>query len=244
MWEYFTIMLLILLQVNRNNSHLSLAAIALDTCGSIVKTSRDISNFLNHQESSLFEKLNNTDMSIVALLAGGDTELAGTVTDAVSHLEVAVLAPQAGGPPSQRKRYAPYPLQLAPSNGVRAACVLALLHHLQWHCFSVIYHQDAVEYEDMFRYVEKHAASSLQLELTSAIPIPLASANVSSLLRSSLRMLKSQKAEGTRVIVLMLPRERVELIFRVIKVLEQDGQIAPGEFTWIMLGSEESINYR
>lgn len=237
-------MLLILLQVNRNNSHLSLAAIALDTCGSIVKTSRDISNFLNHQESSLFEKLNNTDMSIVALLAGGDTELAGTVTDAVSHLEVAVLAPQAGGPPSQRKRYAPYPLQLAPSNAVRAACVLALLHHLQWHCFSVIYHQDAVEYEDMFRYVEKHAASSLQLELTSGIPIPLASANVSSLLRSSLRMLISQKAEGTRVVVLMLPRERVELIFRVIKVLEQEGQIAPGEFTWIMLGSEESINYR
>jgi hypothetical protein len=42
----------------------------------------------------------------------------------------------------------------------------------------------------------------------------------------------------------MLPRERVELIFRVIKVLEQEGQIAPGEFTWIMLGSEESINYR
>jgi len=237
-------MLLILLQVNRNNSHLSLAAIALDTCGSIVKTSRDISNFLNHQESSLFEKLNNTDMSIVALLAGGDTELAGIVTDAVSHLGVAVLAPQAGGPPSQRKRYAPYPLQLAPSNVVRAACVLALLHHLQWHCFSVIYNQDAVEYEDMFRYVEKHAASSLQLELTSGIPIPLASANVSSLLRSCLRMLQSQKAERTRVVVLLLPRERVELIFRVIKVLEQERQIAPGEFTWIMLGSEESINYR
>lgn len=230
--------------MNRNNSHLSLAAIALDTCGSIVKTSRDISNFLNHQESSIFEKLNNTDMSIVALLAGGDTELAGTVTDAVRHLGVAVLAPQAGGPPSQRKRYAPYPLQLAPSNAVRAACVLALLHHLQWHCFSVIYHQDAVEYEDMFRYVEKHAASSLRLELTSGIPIPLASTNVSSLLHSCLRMLQSQKAKGTRVVVLMLPRERMELIFRVIKVLEQEGQITPGEFTWIMLGSEESINYR
>jgi hypothetical protein len=166
------------------------------------------------------------------------------VTDAVSHLGVAVLAPQAGGPPSQRKRYAPYPLQLAPSHAVRAACVLALLHHLQWHCFSVIYHQDAVEYEDMFRYVEKHAASSRQLELTSGIPVPLASVNVSSLIRNCLRMLQSQKAEGTRVVVLMLPRERVQLIFRVLKALEQEGQVIPGEFTWIMFGSEENFDYR
>jgi predicted RNA binding protein YcfA (HicA-like mRNA interferase family) len=57
-------------------------------------------------------------------------------------------------------------------------------------------------------------------------------------------MLQSQKAEGTRVVVLMMPRERVELMFRVIKVLEQEGWITPGEFTWIMFRSEEIINYR
>ncbi|KAJ4435411.1 hypothetical protein ANN_18026 [Periplaneta americana] len=230
-------------QVNRNNSHLSLAAIALDTCGSIVKTSRDVSNFLNRQESNIFDELNNTDINIVALLAGGDTELAGSVTDAVGHLGVAVLAPQAGGPPAQRKKYSPYPLQLAPSNAVRAASILALLHHLQWNCFSVMYHQDGVEYEDMFRYVEKHAASSIQLELTSGIPIPLASLNVTSLIRKCLRMLRAQKTDGSRIVVLMLPHERMKLIFRVVKSLEEEGQIKPGDFTWIMFGSEESIDY-
>ncbi|XP_069678510.1 uncharacterized protein [Periplaneta americana] len=230
-------------QVNRNNSHLSLAAIALDTCGSIVKTSRDVSNFLNRQESNIFDGLNNTDINIVALLAGGDTELAGSVTDAVGHLGVAVLAPQAGGPPAQRKKYSPYPLQLAPSNAVRAASILALLHHLQWNCFSVMYHQDGVEYEDMFRYVEKHAASSIQLELTSGIPIPLASLNVTSLIRKCLRMLRAQKTDGSRIVVLMLPHERMKLIFRVVKSLEEEGQIKPGDFTWIMFGSEESIDY-
>jgi hypothetical protein len=189
-------------------------------------------------------KLNNTDINIVALLAGGDTELAGSVTDAVGHLGVAVLAPQAGGPPYQRKRYAPYPLQLAPSNAVWAACILALLHHLQWNCFSVIYHQDGIEYEDMFRYVEKHAASSLQLELTSGIPIPLASVNVTSLIRKCLWMLQAQKMQGTRVVVLMLPRERMELIFRVMKALEKEGQILPGDFTWIMFGTDENFDYR
>lgn len=241
---YFTVMLLFLLQVNRNNSRLSLAAIALDTCGSIIKTTRDVSNFLNHEGSNLFKNLNNTDINLVALLAGGDTELAGSVTDAVGHLGVAVLAPQAGGPKSQRKRYSPYPLQLAPSNTVRAACILALLHQLQWNCFSVIYHQDGVEYEDMFRYVEKHTASSIQLELTSAIPIPLGSINVTSLIYKSLRMLRAQKAEGTRAVVLMLPHKQMELIFRAVKVLEEEGQIQPGDFSWIMFGSGENFEYR
>jgi hypothetical protein len=228
--------------VNRNNSDLSLAAIALDTCGSIVKTSKDVSNFFNHQESNHFGKLNNTDINVVALLAGGNTELAGSVTDAVGHLGVAVLAPQAGGPPSHRKRYAPYPLQLAPSNAVRAASVLALLHHLQWNCFSIIYQQDGIEYEDMFRYVEKHIASQ-QLKLISGIPIPLASINVTSLIHKYLRVLRAQKTDGTRAVILMLPHERVELIFRVAKTLEVEGQILPGDFTWIMFGSE-NFDYR
>lgn len=229
--------------MNRNNSHLSLAAIALDTCGSIVKTSRDVSNFLNYQESNQFEKLNNTDINIVALLAGGDTELAGSVTDAVGHLRIAVLAPQAGGPPFQRKRYAPYPLQLAPSNAVRAASILALLHHLHWNCFSVIYHQDGIEHEDMFRYVEKHIDSSLQLEMTSGIPVPLASINVTSYIHKCLRILKAQKTEGTTIVVLMLPYEQIELIFRAVKALEEEGQIQPGDFIWIMFGSE-NFDYR
>jgi hypothetical protein len=241
---HFTIVFLILLQVNRNNSHLSLAAIALDTCGSIIKTARDISNFLNHEGSNLFEDLNNTDINLVAVLAGGDTELAGSVTDAVGHLGVAVLAPQAGGPPSQRKRYAPYPLQLAPSHASRAACLLALLHHLQWNCFSVIYHQDGVEYEDMFRYVEKHAALSPQLQLTSAIPIPLGSINVTALLYKSFRKLQAQKAEGTRVVVLMLPHKQSKLIFRAVKALEEEDHIQPGHFSWIMFGSEKNYDYR
>lgn len=229
--------------MNRNNSYLSLAAIALDTCGSIIKTSRDVSNLLSYQESNLFENLNSTDINIVALLAGGDTELAGSVTDAVGHLGVAVLAPQAGGPPSQRKRYTPYPLQLAPSNTVRAASILALIHHLQWNCFSVIYHQDGIEHEDMFRYVEKHIASSQQLELTSGIPIPLASINVTSLINKCLRSLRAQNTEGTRIVVLMLPHEIVKLIFRTVKTLEEEGQILPGDFTWIMFGSE-NFEYR
>ncbi|XP_033611384.1 uncharacterized protein LOC111874549 isoform X3 [Cryptotermes secundus] len=230
-------------QVNRNNSRLSLAAIALDTCGSIIKTTRDVSNFLNHEGRNLFKNLNNTDINLVALLAGGDTELAASVTDAVGHLGVAVLAPQAGGPKSQRKRYSPYPLQLAPSNTVRAACILALLHQLQWDCFSVIYHQDGVEYEDIFRYVEKHTASSIQLELTSAIPIPLGSINVTSLIHKSLRMLRAQKAEETRAVVLMLPHKQTELIFRAVKALEEEGKIQPGDFSWIMFGSGENFEY-
>ncbi|PSN42847.1 hypothetical protein C0J52_16423 [Blattella germanica] len=230
-------------QVNRNNSHFSLAAIALDTCGSIVKTSRDVSNFLNQQDNNVFEKWNTTEMNIVALLAGGDSELAGTVTDAVGHLGVAVLAPQAGGPPAQRKKYAPYPLQLAPSNVVRAASLLALLHHLQWNCFSIMYHQDGVEYEDMFRYIEKHAASSIQLELTSGIPIPLASLNVTSLLRKCIMMLRAQKVDGSRIVVLLLPPDRMELIFRIVKSLEDEDMISPGDFTWIMVGSEENFEY-
>jgi hypothetical protein len=44
----------------------------------------------------------------------------------------------------------PYSLQLAPSNAACAACVVALLHHLQWHCFSVIYHQDTNMCSDMW----------------------------------------------------------------------------------------------
>ncbi|KAJ9600381.1 hypothetical protein L9F63_009309, partial [Diploptera punctata] len=230
-------------QVNRNNSYLSLAAIALDTCGSIVKTSRDISNFLNQEEHNIFEKGNNSDVNIVALLAGGDSELARSVTDAVGHLGVAVIAPQAGGPPSQRKKYAPYPLQLAPSNIVRAASLLAFLHHLEWSCFSVMYHEDGVEYEDMFRYVEKQATVNSQIELTSGIPIPLASLNVTSLLRKCIMMLESQQADGTRIIVLMLPPDRMKLIVRVIKNLLDERLIRHGDFTWIVLGSEEHVEF-
>ena len=216
----------------------------MDTCGSIVKTSRDISNFLNHEENNLFEKWNSSDVNIVALLAGGDSELARSVTDAVGHLGVAVIAPQAGGPPSQRKKYSPYPLQLAPSNVVRAASLLAFLYHLQWNCFSVMYHQDGVEYEDMFRYVEKQAASSLKLELSAGIPVPLASLNITSLLRKCVMMLHGQKAEGTRIVVLMLPTERIKLVLRVIESLLDEDLIYPGDFTWIILGSEEHIEYR
>jgi hypothetical protein len=241
---YFTVVLSIFLQVNRNNSHLSLAAIALDTCGSIIKTTRDVSNFLNHEGSSLFENLNNTDINLVALVAGGDTELVGSVTDAVGHLRIPVLAPQAGGPLSQRKRYAPYPLQLAPSHAVRAAAVLALLHRLEWNCFSVIYHQDGVEYEDMFRYLERHTASSLQLQLTSVIPVPLGSVNVTSLIRKSLRMIQASKSERTRVIVLMLPHKQMKRVFRAVKALEDERLIQPGDISWVMFGSEKNFDYR
>jgi hypothetical protein len=239
--KYILPLFLILLQVNRNNSHLSLAAIALDTCGSIIKTTRDVSNFLNEEGSNLFE---NTDINLVALLAGGDTELAGSVTDAVGHLGVAVLAPQAGGPLSQRKRFTPYPLQLSPSHVARAACILALLHYLKWNCFSVIYHQDGVQYEDMFRYLEKHTTSSHQLELTSVIPVPLGSINVTSLIHKSLRMIQAQKAEGTKVVVLMLPHKQMKLIFRAVKALEDEDQIQPGDFSWIIFGSEKNFDYR
>jgi hypothetical protein len=95
----------------------------------------------------------------------------------------------------------------------------------------------------MFRYVEKHVASSQQLELTSGIPIPLASINITSLIHKCLRILQAQKTEGSRVVVLMLPHKRAELIFRVVKALEEERQILPGDFTWIMFGSE-NFDYR
>jgi hypothetical protein len=95
----------------------------------------------------------------------------------------------------------------------------------------------------MFRYVEKHIDSSLQLEMTSGIPVPLASINVTSYIHKCLRILKAQKTEGTTIVVLMLPYERIELIFRAVKALEEEGQIQPGDFIWIMFGSE-NFDYR
>jgi hypothetical protein len=57
-------------------------------------------------------------------------------------------------------------------------------------------------------------------------------------------MLRAQKAEGTSIVVLMLPHKRMELIFRAVKALEDEGQIQPGDFTWIMFASEENFDYR
>jgi hypothetical protein len=57
-------------------------------------------------------------------------------------------------------------------------------------------------------------------------------------------MLRAQKAEGTMIVVLMLPHKQMELVFRAVKALEEEGQIQPGDFSWIMFGSEENSEYR
>jgi hypothetical protein len=57
-------------------------------------------------------------------------------------------------------------------------------------------------------------------------------------------MLRAQKAEGTRVVVLMLPHRQMELVFRAVKALEEEGQIQPGDVSWIMFGSGENFEYR
>ncbi|XP_067004310.2 uncharacterized protein [Anabrus simplex] len=229
-------------QVNLNNTHLSIGAIALDSCGSVVKTSRDISDFLSMEETNDISKIPTTSNNVIAFVAGGGTELAGSVMEAVGHLKIPVLVPQAGGPSPQRKKFSPYPLQLASTNTAQASAILSLLHHLKWSCFSVVYYQDGVEYEDIFRYIEKHvSAPSSTLNMSLSIPIPLGAPDTTSHVREILKKLQQLKTSGNKVIILLLPSHRIEVVLRTAQALEDEGQLTPGALTWITLGSQEIL---
>jgi hypothetical protein len=136
-----------------NNTRLRLAAVALDTCGSVVKTSRVVTDLLS----------NPANNNIVALISGGGTELTNPLLDVIGHLKVPVLYAQASGPPAHRKMHSPYPLQLAPSNVAQATAILTLLGQMSRKCATVFYHQDGGEFEEVFKVIESQVDTSIKL---------------------------------------------------------------------------------
>ena len=144
--------------MNSNYSGLRVGAIALDTCGSAVRTSRLVSELLAEGAGAGMQLSGGAETAgeaqpVVAVLAGGPTRVAAPSMEAAGALGLPAVAPSARGPPVHRKTHPPYPLQLAPSNGVLADSILALLRALKWRCLAALYLQDAVDYEETFHQV-------------------------------------------------------------------------------------------
>nr|CAD7589963.1 unnamed protein product [Timema genevievae] len=221
-------------QMNHNNSNINLTAVVLDTCGSAVKAARDVSRFLEHQYSG---QNSQNGGHTIAFIAGGTTHHVEAIMESVGYLNVPLLAPQARGPPAHRKKFAPYPLQLSPSNTAQAQAIISILENLRWMCYSVIYQQDGIEYENIFQTLEK-MSSQFNLTISSGIGIPVGSANVTVHVRRALAYLHKS---SSKVVILLLPPERTDLLFRTAHALEDEGLLTPHDLTWVVLSGSEKI---
>nr|CAD7198909.1 unnamed protein product [Timema douglasi] len=221
-------------QMNHNNSNINLTAVVLDTCGSSVKAARDVSRFLEHQYSG---QNSQSGGHTIAFIAGGTTHHVESIMESVGYLNVPLLAPQARGPPAHRKKFAPYPLQLSPSNRAQAQAIISILENLRWMCYSVIYQQDGIEYENIFQILEK-MSPQFNLTISSGIGIPVGSANVTVHVR---RALANLHKSSSKVVTLLLPPERTDLLFRTTHALEDEGLLTPHDLTWVVLSRSEKI---
>ncbi|XP_049964510.1 uncharacterized protein LOC126484952 [Schistocerca serialis cubense] len=226
-------------QVNKNSTYINLAAVSLDSCGSPVKAAQDIADLLTLHTS--LNRNGASQNSAVAFIVGGGTNLVSAVMDSVNYLKIPVFASEARGPLPHRKKYAPYPLQLAPTSKAYAAAVLALLQNLSWSCFSVIYLQDGIEYEDSYRlFVDYASVYENGLNMTISLPVPLQ--YTAGIIREYLKEIATVHTSGNKIVVLLLPNEVVELLLRVLQAMEDESQIAVGALTFIVLGAEKALN--
>ncbi|XP_046403373.1 uncharacterized protein LOC124168988 [Ischnura elegans] len=240
-------------QANKNGSLLPpsvrLEVIAMDTCGSAQKTSRDVANLIGEAEGGAMDKgrsgagkSNSMATRMVAFVAAGGTELTKPAVDILAPLGVAVLAPEATGSVLRtRKKHAPYPLRLSPGNAARASALLALLSRLQWTSFSAIFLEDGVEYEDAFRLVEKEARGR-GLKMVASAGLPLTEQGDESgtrATREALRTVERLRAEGVKAVLLLLPPREVDLLLTTAREMRTKGQMAPGGITWVGLGAED-----
>ncbi|XP_047118721.1 uncharacterized protein LOC124799226 [Schistocerca piceifrons] len=226
-------------QVNKNSTYINLAAVSLDSCGSPVKAAQDIADLLTLHTS--LNRNGASQNSAVAFIVGGGTNLVSAVMDSVNYLKIPVFASEARGPLPHRKKYAPYPLQLAPTSKAYAAAVLALLQNLGWSCFSVIFLQDGIEYEDSYRlFVDYASVYENGLNMTISLPVPLQ--YTAGIIREHLKEIATVHTSGNKIVVLLLPNEVVELLLRVLQAMEDESQIAVGALTFIVLGAEKALN--
>ncbi|KAK3920682.1 Metabotropic glutamate receptor 5 [Frankliniella fusca] len=250
-------------QINSNFSGLRVGAVAVDTCGSAARTARLVSELLvgpgvlAGAGGGLSDQQGAAEASgeaagaagtVVALLAAGGTAVATPALEAAAALGLPGVAPTARGPPPHRKTHPPYPLQLGPSNKVLASGVVSLLLRLGWRCGSVLYLQDAMDYEETFRQVESLALAA-NLSLTGK-PVPASarasSAHTGSVRQALLEVRERQASSDTgngahsahSVAVLLLPAWCVDAVLRTAAALEDEGLWAPAEVLLVAVGRE------
>lgn len=230
-------------QVNRNSSLLpgiKLGALAFDSCDSKERTTRDISNFFSDSANKKppVSSSSPNENNVVAFIAAGVTEIVKPVVDIVTPLSVPVIVTEASGMVLHRKKHAPYPLQLAPSNEVRAAAILSLLQHFNWNYFSVIYLEDILENEDLHRYLVKEAKNH-GLEVAQSVSLPVGSSNLVSFVRDGLKQIKEGSQNGANIVVLLLPPAQADLLLRTARALQDEGQLTSSDFLWVTIGNEQ-----
>jgi hypothetical protein len=213
------------------NSSMRLSAVVMNSCGSPARTSRDVAQLLDDSRSDK----SVSDHLVAMISADGPT-----VADRITNLAIPLGLPVITNDSPYVKPYKPFPLQLNAGLRLRTQTLMALARRLEWTAVSAVYVEDSACSEAMLRAAQTEAR---RLGVNVASSITLAdwrNEQEDEAAREAVLAVRERAREGgVKVSLLLLPRRHLERVFRAARVLQNEGELVPGEIVWLGVADED-----
>ncbi|XP_065333092.1 uncharacterized protein LOC135934993 isoform X1 [Cloeon dipterum] len=207
---------------NANNS-IHLSAIVMDSCGSRMRTARDVALLLEQQE------VVQTDR-IVAMISNDGAEVAESATKLAAPFSIPVI----GSDAPFHKQHSPYPLQLNAGLKMRIQTIMRLITKLGWDSISVITTEDGSESEAMMKLAQFEAKKQ-SVTIMNTVTLPDIRDDLASEVfkNTVLEVRDVARDSGVRAVLVLLPPSQLEQLLMASRFLHQEGEVFPGELVFL-----------
>ncbi|XP_076346048.1 LOW QUALITY PROTEIN: uncharacterized protein LOC143244736 [Tachypleus tridentatus] len=208
-----------------------LGTVAIDTCGSYLKITQQLSSFLSVQASSS----ETIDVkSILAIISDTSAEESKTIEDIVTPLNITSVST---GDRLAGNRRSPYSFQIAVPATVRAKAIVEVLKHLGWSFISVVHSADeeSVRGFQAFRTEAKKNFICISNQL-SLEDIGDSEVEEVQKFNDTIKNLLEARKNGAKVVALWLNNRDYQLFFLAIQKAIAEEIIKQDHFIWLRNG--------
>ncbi|XP_059490514.1 uncharacterized protein LOC132205474 isoform X2 [Neocloeon triangulifer] len=213
---------------NANNS-VHLSAVVMDSCGSRMRTSRDVALLLEQKDEVQAER-------IVTMITNDGAQVAESTANLAAPFSIPVIGSEA----PFHKQHSPYPLQLNAGLKMRIQTVMRLIRKLGWDSISVVTTEDASESEAMLKLAQFEAKKqSVTIMNTVTLPDIRDNLVVEVFKNTIMEVRDVARDSGVRAVLVLLPPSQLEQLFMASRSLHQEGEVVPGELVFLGIKHEE-----
>jgi len=205
------------------NSTVHLSSVVMDSCGSRMRSSRDIALLLEQNEQIQAD-------NIITMISADGAAVAESTTNLAAPFSIPVISSDA----PFHKKHSPFPLQLNAGLKIRLQTAMRLITKLGWNSISVITTEDGYESEAMMKLAQ-FEAKKLSVSIMNSVYLPNIRDDAANevFMNTLLETRNVARESGVRAVLLLLPPKQLEQLFTASRILHKDGEVVPGELVYL-----------